>query len=96
MGQVVLVKDDVEEALFLSDVVYIMAARPGTIRERIVIDLPRPRDLDTEFSPRFIKIKKHVQEVITKESLGLVKLNLEIYKSLWGDMGRSGILSERS
>lgn len=79
---VIFVTHDVEEAVFMSDVVYIMSSRPGTLRERVPIPLSRPRDLTTEFSQEFIAIKKYVQEVITKESLGLVNLDLEIYKNL--------------
>lgn len=79
---IIFVTHDVEEAVFLSDKVYIMSARPGTIREKISVNLPRPRNMQTEFSQEFIAMKKHVQEVITKESLGLTKLDLEIYKQL--------------
>lgn len=79
---VVFVTHDVEEAVFLGDHVYILSPSPGTIREKITVNLPRPRDLKTEFSQSFIEIKKHVQEVVTKESLGVVKLNLGIYRNL--------------
>ncbi len=79
---VVFVTHDVEEAVFLSDVVYIMTPRPGSVRERVAVDFPRPRDLNTEYSEKFITTKKYIQEIITKEALGLTKLNLDIYKNL--------------
>lgn len=79
---VVFVTHDVEEAVFMSDTVYVMTARPGSIREKISINLPRPRDLETEFSETYIKIKKRIQKIITKEALGLMKLDLKIYKEL--------------
>lgn len=79
---VVFVTHDVEEAVFLGDNVYILSPSPGTIREKVSVNLSRPRGLKTEFSQSFIGIKKHVQEVITKESLGVVKFNFEIYKNL--------------
>jgi ABC-type nitrate/sulfonate/bicarbonate transport system ATPase subunit len=79
---IVFITHDVEEAVFMSDTVYIMSPRPGTIREKVSIQLPRPRTLETEFSSDFVKVKRYIQETITKESLGLMKLDLDIYKSL--------------
>ena len=40
---VVFVTHDVEEAIFLSDEVHVMATRPGRIVETIPVALPRPR-----------------------------------------------------
>jgi ABC-type nitrate/sulfonate/bicarbonate transport system ATPase subunit len=42
---VVFVTHDVAEAVFLADQVAIMSPRPGTIREAVNIELPRPRDI---------------------------------------------------
>jgi NitT/TauT family transport system ATP-binding protein len=41
---VVFVTHDVEEAVILADEVAVLSPRPGTIRERVEIKLPRPRD----------------------------------------------------
>jgi NitT/TauT family transport system ATP-binding protein len=79
---VIFVTHDVNEAVFLSDTIYIMTPSPGKIIEKVNVHLPRLRDLSTEFSEDFIGIKKHIQKIITKESLNLTKLNLEIYKNL--------------
>lgn len=43
----------IPEAVFLSDRIVVMSARPGTIVKEIPIDLPRPRTLDTLAHPRF-------------------------------------------
>lgn len=43
---VLFVTHDVDEALRLADVVYVMSAGPGRIVERISVDLPRPRSVD--------------------------------------------------
>lgn len=79
---VIFVTHDVDEAVFLSDTIYVMTPSPGTIIEKVNVKLPRPRDLTTEFSEEFIGIKKHIQKIITKEALNLTKLDLEIYKNL--------------
>jgi NitT/TauT family transport system ATP-binding protein len=53
---VILVTHDLREATFLADEVHVMSARPGRIVMTKAIDLPRPRDLDICFEPRFTDI----------------------------------------
>jgi NitT/TauT family transport system ATP-binding protein len=50
---VILVTHDLREAVFLADKIHMMSARPGRIVMTRVVDLPRPRDLDICFQPRF-------------------------------------------
>lgn len=45
-SSVLFVTHDVDEALILADVVYIMSAGPGRIVRRIDVDTPRPRSVD--------------------------------------------------
>ena len=50
---VVFVTHHIEEALMLSDRILIMSDRPGRIRRRVNVAVPRPRTLETRKDPRF-------------------------------------------
>jgi ABC-type nitrate/sulfonate/bicarbonate transport system ATPase subunit len=55
----VMVTHDVEEAIYLSDVVVLMSCRPGRVKKTIPINLPRPRRRD---HPDFVGIKQELLE----------------------------------
>ncbi len=57
---VLTITHDVEEAIFLSQRIYVMSARPGQIKEEILVDLPAHRDLEIKLSPEFIEIKRRL------------------------------------
>ncbi len=50
---VVFITHSIAEAIFLSDRVIAMTARPGSIADVLTIDLPRPRDLSVINTDRF-------------------------------------------
>jgi NitT/TauT family transport system ATP-binding protein len=53
---VILVTHDLREAAFLADRIHVMSARPGRIVTTKEVDLPRPRELDICYEPRFTDI----------------------------------------
>ena len=61
---VLLVTHDIDEALLLSDVVYVMSPRPGRITARIEVDLDRPRRTADTTSPVFVALKAQVLEAL--------------------------------
>lgn len=61
---VVFVTHDVEEALFLSDEIHVMATRPGRIVEHLEIGLPRPRQRSLIGEPAFVEMKRHCLELL--------------------------------
>ncbi|HVO96324.1 MAG TPA: ABC transporter ATP-binding protein, partial [Terriglobales bacterium] len=50
---VLFVTHGIQEAVFLSDVVFVMSARPGRLLQTIAIDLPRPRTMETLSTTKF-------------------------------------------
>ena len=63
---VILVTHDLREATFLADHVHVMSARPGRIVLSRTIDLPRPRDLDICYEPRFTDIVHELRAKIAE------------------------------
>ncbi|RVW08155.1 ABC transporter ATP-binding protein [Prescottella agglutinans] len=65
---VLMITHDVREAVFLSDRVVVLSARPATVRREVVVDLPRPRELSVVTSPEFAAIEGELIEVLHEES----------------------------
>jgi ABC-type nitrate/sulfonate/bicarbonate transport system ATPase subunit len=66
---ILFVTHDIDEAVFLSEVVYVLSSRPGRVRRRLEIDLPRPRTLDSMATPAFLEYKREILGIIHAESL---------------------------
>jgi NitT/TauT family transport system ATP-binding protein len=66
---VLFITHDIEEALLLADTVYVMTARPGRIKKRIVVELARPRTIEATTSPVFNALKREVLALIREESV---------------------------
>lgn len=55
---IVFITHDVEEAVFLSDEIFVMAARPGRIVKHLDVPLERPRPRSVVASPAFTALKQ--------------------------------------
>ena len=64
---VVLVTHQIEEALLLGDVVVVMSARPGRVKEIITVPFGRPRPTDIEGSIEFAQLRQHIWQALRDE-----------------------------
>lgn len=62
---VLFITHSIPEAVFLSDRVIVMSGSPGKVLEDVVIDLPRPRDVQTLAHPRFIELSNHLRDMFS-------------------------------
>ena len=69
-ASVVFVTHDLEEAISLSDRVFVITAGPGTVKSNYKVDLPRPRNVaEIRFQPRFIEIYEEIWKDLRDEVL---------------------------
>ena len=66
---ILFVTHDVEEAIFLSDRVFVMTARPGRIKAEIEIPLPRPRSYELKATEEFLRLKMQALTLIREEAI---------------------------
>lgn len=61
-----LVTHSIQEAVILSDDIYVMKPRPGRVAEIVTVDLPRPRTLHMMTTPEFGAIVDHIRGQLDK------------------------------
>jgi len=65
---VLFVTHQINEAVYLADQVVVFSARPGSIREVVDIDLPRPRPLAIKRSMEFLAYEDRIWATIEREA----------------------------
>jgi NitT/TauT family transport system ATP-binding protein len=68
---VLFITHQIDEAIFLSDRVLVMSARPGKVIADIAIDLPRPRSLGIKRTPEFVAYEERIWNLISKQLVGV-------------------------
>ena len=66
---VLLVTHDVDEALVLSDRVYVFTPRPGRVALELPVTLPRPRPQQITTNPAFAQLKAHLRHALGYDAL---------------------------
>ncbi len=65
---ILLITHDVDEALLFSDRIYVLTARPATVKEVVEVSLPRPRSI-TDIA--LIGLKRHLLATLQTEMLNV-------------------------
>ncbi|MBB3770928.1 NitT/TauT family transport system ATP-binding protein [Angulomicrobium tetraedrale] len=64
---VLFVTHDIDEAILLGDRIYVMTARPGRLKEEIIVPIPRPRSMDMVMDAEFIAVKRRILDLLKNE-----------------------------
>ena len=60
----IFITHDIDEAIFLSDRIYIMSGSPGTISQEIEVRQPRPRTTRFTASETFMEYKRQILDAL--------------------------------
>lgn len=64
---ILMITHDVEEAVFLSQRIYVLTSRPGSIKTELTMDLPRERTYHTKSNSTFQDCKETVLNLLRAE-----------------------------
>jgi len=64
---VLFVTHGIEEAVYLADRIVVMSSQPGRVKEIIRVNLPRPRSLAIKDDPEFVRLRRHIWNLLMKE-----------------------------
>lgn len=60
---------DIDEAILLSDRIYLLTGQPGQVTEEIVIAEPKPRRKDFNLTPEFLAYKRRILTALGSEKV---------------------------
>jgi NitT/TauT family transport system ATP-binding protein len=66
---ILFITHDLEEAIYLADRVLVMTTRPGSIKQTIFVDLPRPRPTELLGQSEFLQLKEDAIGAVHEEAV---------------------------
>jgi hypothetical protein len=69
---VLFLTHQIDEAVYLSDRVVVLSARPGRVNADVDVTLPRPRSLSLKRTETFLAVERRVWDLIDAGGSGLV------------------------
>ncbi len=88
---ILFITHDVDEAVLLSDRVYVLTARPGRVKLTLEVDLPRPREYAMVTSSSFVSMKETLLEAILEEARKAMAQDIEDVSGGDGERATAGI-----
>lgn len=90
---VLFITHDIDEAIFLSDRVYVMTARPGRIKAVLEVSLARPRHAAMTSTPPYLALREELHALIREESIKAMggELNDDAIHGLGVEVGPQGL-----
>lgn len=64
---VLMITHHIEEALLLSDVIYVLSSRPAQVLQKIEVPFPRPRQENILSDPAFLDMKSTISAMMREE-----------------------------
>ncbi|OCT14441.1 nitrate ABC transporter ATP-binding protein [Paenibacillus pectinilyticus] len=65
---ILFVTHSIEEALFLSDRIYVLSNKPASVLEELTVPFARPRQESVLQDPEFLALRQHIQGLLRRET----------------------------
>lgn len=63
-ASILLITHDIEEAILMSNRIYILQQRPANIQGEVIVDLPKNRNMQIVTSQNFVELKRQVMDIL--------------------------------
>ncbi len=77
---ILFITHDVREAVYLSDRIYVMSARPAHVRCVFEVNLPRPRDIDVIATTEFAELEARLLRTLREETRSMKQQQVQPLK----------------